>query len=501
MQSGGCNSQKFFLKIKFPFKQSNLPWLASLSVILGILYWRTLQHVMGTWGDAVKMQFLGKVLGTPHLSGTPLYVMINHIFVTLVPKGNLAFRANLLSACLSIITIWFIYEILTLLELRKIVAFVTTLVFGLGYTFWSQSLMAEVYILMMLFMVSVTYFLLKWNRTRQDRYFLLASALYALSFGNHLLIIGFLPAFIYMTLATDWRIVFRPKMIALVSLFIVIGISQYGYIVWRTNDPSTPYLEATTGSLLMFVSNPLSSGASRFHWDEIINTRLPMFVRFFWREYYLLIPLGVLGFFQIKRRTIRFFVSIIFLFTLTVAFVRYAREYEVYFLPVYLSFTICISYGLEWVTDKWLTKDGLLAFLLVIPLLFMWVNYAKVDHSDRTLYARIVEKVLNEVESNALIVAPNYDYAEFYWYYLIGEGFSAQNIYCMQVNYKDLDAIRAYLNEERSITKPDLRTEVPFGLRVYVMEETAKELKKSGLIVRSTGSRYVYQVLLPDNGR
>jgi hypothetical protein len=153
------------------------------------------------------------------------------------------------------------------------------------------------------------------------------------------------------------------------------------------------------------------------------------------------------------------------------------------------------------VTDKWLTKDGLLAFLLVIPLLFMWVNYAKVDHSDRTLYARIVEKVLNEVESNALIVAPNYDYAEFYWYYLIGEGFSAQNIYCMQVNYKDLDAIRAYLNEERSITKPDLRTEVPFGLRVYVMEETAKELKKSGLIVRSTGSRYVYQVLLPDNGR
>jgi hypothetical protein len=380
------------------------------------------------------------------------------------------------------------------------VAFVGALVFGLGYTMWSQSLLAEVYGLMTFFVAAVTYFLLKWNRTRQDRYFLLACALYALSLGNHLLIVGFLPAFIFMTVATDRGVFFDPKKIALVVLFILVGISQYGYIVWRTNDPSTPYLEMTTGSLLRFLSSPQTTAASRLSLHEIRYTRLPMFLEFFWREYYLLIPLGVWGFSQIKDRTIRAFVGIFLLSTLLVAFLRFAREYENYFLPVYLAFTICIGFGLEWAARLLSRRSGLVYSLLLIPVLFAWGNYARVDHSQRTLHARIVEKVLRVVDSDALILAPNYDYATFYWYYLIGEGYGERNLYSTQVDYGNLDAVRAYLAGEQRIYIPTQRLSVPFGLRVYVMDETAAELAKIGLEVRPTDTRYIYRAALPGEG-
>jgi hypothetical protein len=112
--------------------RSRLLWYALLVVIPGFLYWRTLLHGVGFWGDSAKFQFVGKVLGTPHAPGYPLYVMLNYLFVTLVPWGSLATRANLLSAVFTLLTILIFFEILLLLKLRPYAAFITALAFGLS---------------------------------------------------------------------------------------------------------------------------------------------------------------------------------------------------------------------------------------------------------------------------------------------------------------------------------------------------------------------------------
>ena len=114
-------------------------------------------------GDVAKFQFLGKVLGTPHLSGYPTYIMLNHLFVTLIPKGSLAFRANLLSATCSLIACGLLFKTLIYLGQRDSVSFITTLTFGFTNSVWQYSLMAEVYTLNLLFTAAVIYFLLKWN--------------------------------------------------------------------------------------------------------------------------------------------------------------------------------------------------------------------------------------------------------------------------------------------------------------------------------------------------
>lgn len=479
----------------------NTKWMGVivLSIVLGILYWRTLLPSMGTWGDPAKLQFLGKVLGTPHLSGTPLYLMLNHIFVTAVPKGSIAYKSNLLSAIFSLLALWFLYYTLLELDIKPTIAFVTALTFGLGYTMWSQSLMAEVYTLMTLFITAVVFFLVRWKRTRKNGYFLAACFLYALSFGNHLLIIGLLPAFIYITLATDREVIFKFYNIVAILFFVLIGASQYLYIPWRTNSQLTPFLETNTEQLLDFIASPVSSAASRFSIAEIITNRLPRFIYYIWREYYLLVLGGIIGVVIVKDKIIRRFILIGLLSTFVVAMMRYAREYEVYFLPFYVFFIILIGYGLDWLTNRLRLQKGLVLLAFIIPILLIGLNYSRVDHHNRTLWARITEKVLNTVKEDAVILAPNYDNATFFWYYLIGEGYESKNIFAMQVDYQNLDAIKDYLKGKESLYIHVQRKAVPPGLKVFVMEETARELEKIGLVIRNTNTKYIYEVHLQES--
>ncbi len=397
---------------------------------------------MGTWGDPAKLQFLGKVLGTPHLSGTPLYLILNHVFVTYFPKGTLALKANLLSAIFSIAAVWFLFAVLLDLDFSFVISFITALIFGVGYTMWSWSLLAEVYTLTTLFFMMVIFFLLRWNRTRKNWYFLAACLFYSLSFGNHLLVLGLLPAFIYIVLATDPRVMLDIRNITLVFLFLLLGISQYYYIIWRTNDPSTAFLETDTRKFLAFIVSPGSSAMARYSIDEILTNRLPRFFKYLWREYYFLIFGGLIGFFTIREKVIRRFILIGLLSTFLVAMVRYAREYETYFLPFYVFFIILVGYGLDWIARRLPGSQRLVIIAILIPAVMVWVNYQKVDHHDRTLWARITEKILTTIEQDALILSPNYDNTAFFWYYLIGEGYESRNLYVMPVDYNKLERVK-----------------------------------------------------------
>ncbi len=104
---------------------TNIVPVVFVAAILGVIYIRTLSPVIGPFGDMAKFAFLGKILGTPHTSGYPTYMVLNHIFVTTFPKGTLAWKANLLSAIFSAATACFLYGTLISLQVRKIIALLT----------------------------------------------------------------------------------------------------------------------------------------------------------------------------------------------------------------------------------------------------------------------------------------------------------------------------------------------------------------------------------------
>ena len=78
------------------------PYRAAVAVGLAVLggYVLTLAPTVTFW-DAGEFIAAAKVLGIPHPPGTPLFVLLAHVWGLAVPIGEYALRTNLLSALFS----------------------------------------------------------------------------------------------------------------------------------------------------------------------------------------------------------------------------------------------------------------------------------------------------------------------------------------------------------------------------------------------------------------
>jgi len=106
------------------------------------------------------------------------------------------------------------------------------LLFAVSYTFWSQSIIAEVYALHAVFMALTLLLLLRWQRHPTDRRLLAFFAVYALGFGNHLQMILLLPGYTLFLLAAaprGWRSMFAPRVVALALVCAAAGALQYAW--------------------------------------------------------------------------------------------------------------------------------------------------------------------------------------------------------------------------------------------------------------------------------
>ncbi len=121
--------------------------------VLGLSYGLTLApdltwaHFSADGGDLIAATATG---GVPHPSGYPLYLLLARPFQWL-PVGTLAFRTNLFSAILTVLTALCLYGFL-LRPLRgrpraRFSAMLAALAYGLAPFIWGQALVTEVYAL------------------------------------------------------------------------------------------------------------------------------------------------------------------------------------------------------------------------------------------------------------------------------------------------------------------------------------------------------------------
>ena len=90
-----------------------------------------------------KFQLLGKVLGSAHSPGYPLYILVGHAFSRL-PIATPAWRANFMSACFGAITVGVLYLIMRRAGAPRLSAFALALGAAAGRSFWWDSIVAEV---------------------------------------------------------------------------------------------------------------------------------------------------------------------------------------------------------------------------------------------------------------------------------------------------------------------------------------------------------------------
>src|SRR5438105_10916305 len=86
------------------------------------------------------------------------------------------------------------------------------LLFAVSYTFWSQSIIAEVYALHILFVALTLLLLLRWSARPTMGRLAMFFAAYALGFGNHLSMVLLLPGYTLFLLIggpDGWRAMLR----------------------------------------------------------------------------------------------------------------------------------------------------------------------------------------------------------------------------------------------------------------------------------------------------
>jgi hypothetical protein len=182
------------------------PYRAALLVAALVLagYVLTLAPTVTFW-DAGEFISAARTLGIPHPPGTPLFVMIAHVWGALVPVGGYALRTNLLSALLSAAGAGFLFLVAhqslratgegldsaTARALRLGGAGAAAVLGAFSFTNWQNSNETEVYAVATFSIAAMAWLAQVWRRwrgtERAQRILLLIVYLAGVSIGNHLL--------------------------------------------------------------------------------------------------------------------------------------------------------------------------------------------------------------------------------------------------------------------------------------------------------------------------
>ncbi len=213
--------------------------LAAVLLLPAILYLATLYPGVGgriNPGDSVKFQYIGEVLGVPHQPGYPQYVVLNWLWTRLPLPLDLARKVNLLSAVCALVAGGFLFAFFGDLARSRRAAALATWTVLLAPTVWSFATEAEVYALNLAWLAAVAWAANRWRRQPSAGRLAALLLIYALSFGNHPLMITALPGLLVLLFATAGRRLLRPGVVAAAVLAALLGLSQYGFLLWRSHS-------------------------------------------------------------------------------------------------------------------------------------------------------------------------------------------------------------------------------------------------------------------------
>jgi hypothetical protein len=111
-------------------------------------------------GDSAEFQFAAPLLGVPHPTGYPLYILLGKL-ASLLPLGDVAHRVTMLSALLAAATCSVVALLALRLTGRPLAALLAALALGVTPGVWNAATIAEVYALNLLLIAALGYALLR----------------------------------------------------------------------------------------------------------------------------------------------------------------------------------------------------------------------------------------------------------------------------------------------------------------------------------------------------
>lgn len=281
-------------------------------------------------GDNAEYITAAAVLGIPHPSGYPLYVLLGKLF-SLLPVSTVAFRVNLLSAAAgSAALVVFYFIALRAFALyqkaspafhfpesaQKLSALAVCLLLGFTPWFWNESTTAQVYTLHFLFFTLLFWLVLKFWEEPKSKYLLWGAFLSGLGLSNHEMLVLLLPFFFsavaFSGAKNRWSVKF-----GMLGLFL-LGLSVYFYLPLRSLFHPAYQWGNVSESLSAFLNHVLRSDygdlgglasfpdKARYAYDFLLSAR----VQFGWLVLWSLF--GIIALFRSEKRLLLLSLGLIF---------------------------------------------------------------------------------------------------------------------------------------------------------------------------------------------
>ncbi|HIQ01257.1 MAG TPA: DUF2723 domain-containing protein, partial [Anaerolineales bacterium] len=386
--------------------------------------------------DAGEFQTVAATLGVAHPPGYPLYTMIGHLFIRLLPWGTSAYRLNLMSGLLAAGTLVLLARA-TRRWARRLGAppvgglasgLAASLALGTATTFWAQATIANVRTPTAFFAAICLYALSRFattaDRREADRMLLLFGLGLGLGLAHHpsLAFPGLF--FLLYILLTEPRLVVRPRRWwrgAAVAL--VAGLFPFAYIPIRAAQGAPfapPGRDTLTGLFHHVFVQGFSGDMFAFANLTDLPHRLALLPTLFPFQFNgLLLALALLGLLGLAWRDGRLFVLLaggLALHTFVSITYRAPQTVE-YMMPAYLP--VAIAVGLfPWIWgDRLLRRASCIlpsmTWQFILVSLALWAGLLNgwahgpsfLELAGDRVARETVEPLLREAPEGALILA------------------------------------------------------------------------------------------------
>jgi len=368
----------------------------------------------------------------------PLYYDLGRPFVLALSPDNPARGLNLFSALAGGLAVGLLSLLTALVTGSVLSAAVAGLLLTFSHTFWTQSVIAEVYALHLALVGCCLLALRAYQQRPTDRRLALVCAIYALSFGNHLSMILLIVPFALFLFAVNprRRDLWRPRPIAMALAIAAVAALIYApnfLFVW-TNIDAPPGWRDRIATFWFDVTKADWRGTMMFgvHRSEIAD-RVAMWLwdaRLQFGIAGLLMALVGLLRLSAAARPWALLVATAYLINTVFSVTYNVGDPHVFFLPGHLLTALAIGAAV----GRWRPLPSRLPTLLGVALIGYalwrgWETWPSVDrHDDRraeALVARVAVGVsdntavllsdMNWQSENAILYSARYERKQLAW--------------------------------------------------------------------------------------
>ena len=362
-------------------------------------------------GDSGELVTAVHVLGIPHPTGYPLYVLLGKLWTLLVPFGSIAWRMSLFSAACAAIACGLVYGLGRRAGWHPIAALTASLLVAFGASFWGEANVQRVYALGAVFIAGTTLVAWEWHATRRTTLLPWAAFLCGLGATNHMFMAVYGLALGAFVVCTEPRLLARGRLVLGCVGSGLIGLLPYLYLPLRSMaDPPLDWGDPETGQGLMevvlrrdfwpraWIEGPTDLVLVATDFLQGLGSELT------WGG----VGLAVLGLAVGVRRGLPVLLAVLVVVFNVGSLAMHGSRSDIfiwhrYYIPSYMMLAILAGLG----TDALLVRlpRALRVAPLLLPVLMLGLGWQRFDRSRYTIAEDFSRAVLETVPPGAHLIA------------------------------------------------------------------------------------------------